>query len=86
MSFYEKLQNPKNAIWTSILVTLVFGFMVIISQLISRYLIVPLGLNYLFELFISFSIQFSFAGFTCLVIIPLLLKTPQEITPYTDFL
>lgn len=63
MSLYEKLQNPKNAIWTSILITLVFGFMVIISQLISTYLITPLGLNYLLELFISFSIQFIFAVF-----------------------
>jgi membrane protease YdiL (CAAX protease family) len=86
MSFYEKLQNPKNAIWTSILITLVFGFMVIISQLISTYLISPLGLNYLHELSISFSIQFVFAGFTCLVMIPFLLKTPKGIRPYKDFL
>jgi membrane protease YdiL (CAAX protease family) len=86
MSFYEKLQNPKNAIWASILVMLVFGFMVIISQLISRYLITPLGLDYLPELFISFSIQFVFAGFTLLVMIPFLLKTPKEFKPYKDFL
>ncbi len=86
MSFYEKLQNPKNAIWTSILITLVFGFMVIISQLISTYLIIPLGLDYLPELFISFSIQFVFAGFACLFMIPFLLKTPKELKPYKDFL
>jgi len=86
MSLYEKLQNPKNAIWASILITLVFGFMVIISQLISRYLITPLGLDYLFELFISFSIQFIIAGFTLLVMIPFLLKIPTEIKPYKDFL
>ena len=86
MSLYEKLQNPKNAIWTSILITFVFGFMVIISQLISTYLITPLGLDYLFELFISFSIQFIFAGFACLVMIPFLLKTPKEFKPYKDFL
>lgn len=60
--------------------------MVIISQLISTYLIKPLGLNYLLELTISFSIQFMFAGFTCLVIIPFLLKTPKRIKPYKDFL
>ncbi|MFX1477506.1 MAG: CPBP family intramembrane glutamic endopeptidase [Promethearchaeota archaeon] len=86
MSIYEKLQNPRNAIWTSIFITLVFGFMVIISQLISRYLIAPIGLPYLFELSISFSIQFIFAGFTCLIMIPLLLKTPKEFKPYKDFL
>jgi len=86
MPFYEKLQNPKNAIWVSILITLVFGFMVIISQLISRYSIYPLGLDYLLELFISFSIQFIFAGFTCLFVIPFLLKTPKEVKPYRDFL
>ena len=86
MSFYEKLKNPKNAIWTSILVTLIFGFMVIISQLISRYLITPLGLDYLLELFISFFIQFIFAGFASLIMIPFLLKTPAEIKPYKDFL
>ncbi|NHJ40106.1 MAG: CPBP family intramembrane metalloprotease [Asgard group archaeon] len=86
MPFYEKLQNPKNAIWTSILIMLIFGFMVIISQLISRYLITPLALNYLFELFISFSIQFVIAGFTLLVMIPFLLKTPKDLKPYKDFL
>ena len=86
MSFYEKLQNPKNAIWTSILVTLIFGFMVIISQFISTYLIKPLGLDYLLELSISFSIQFIFAGFTLLILIPYLIKTPKDIKPYKDFL
>jgi len=86
MSLYEKFQNPKNAIWTSILITLLFGFMVIISQLISTYLITPLGLYYVLELFISFSIQFIFAGLTLLVMIPFLLKTPKEIKPYKDFL
>ncbi|MFX1450528.1 MAG: CPBP family intramembrane glutamic endopeptidase [Promethearchaeota archaeon] len=86
MSLYEKLKNPKNAIWASILITLIFGFMVIISQLISRYLITPLGLNYLLELFITFFIQFIFAGFTVLVMIPFLLKTPTEIKPYMNFL
>ncbi|MEJ2250938.1 MAG: CPBP family intramembrane metalloprotease [Candidatus Lokiarchaeota archaeon] len=86
MSIYEKFQNPKNAVWTSILITLVFGFMVIISQLISTYLIVPLGLDYLAELFISFIIQFIFAGFACLVLIPFLFKTPKGIKPYKDFL
>jgi len=86
MTLYKILENPKNAIWVSILITLVFGFMVIISQLISTYLIIPLGLDYLFELYISFFIQFSFAGFSLLVIIPLLLKTPKSIKPYKDFL
>jgi len=60
--------------------------MVIISQLISRYLITPLGLAYLFEISISFSIQFIFAGFSLLVIIPFLLQTPKGIKPYKDFL
>jgi len=86
MSLHEKLEDPKNAIWTSILITLVFGFMVIISQLISTYLIIPLGLDYLLELYISFFIQFSFAGFSLLVMIPFLLKTPKSIKPYKDFL
>jgi membrane protease YdiL (CAAX protease family) len=86
MSFYAKLQDPKNAIWVAILITLIFGFMVIISQLISTYLISPLGWDYLVKQFISFFIQFSFAGFATLVMIPILLKMPKPIKPYKDFL
>ena len=86
MSFYAKLQDPKNAIWVAILITLIFGFMVIISQLISTYLISPLGWDYLVKQFISFFIQFGFAGFATLVGIPILLKMPKPIKPYKDFL
>jgi membrane protease YdiL (CAAX protease family) len=86
MSFYEKLQNPKNALGTSFFVMVIFGFMVIISQIISQYLIVPLGLDYIVELVISFVIQFTFAGLTCLIIIPFLLKVPQNSKPYKEYL
>ena len=43
-------------------------------------------MDYLATQFISFFIQFGFAGFATLVIIPILLKIPKPIKPYKDFL
>ena len=86
MKIYEIMNDPKNAVWVSFLVMFIFGFFMIVPRNLSIALLNVIELDFLVELTISFIIQFLFAGFACLILIPLLLGVPARIKPYRTYI
>ncbi len=86
MKLYETMNDPKNAVWVSFLVMVIFGFFMVVPRNLSIALLDIIELDFLLELTISFIIQFVFAGFACLVLIPLLLGVPTKVKPYRTYL
>jgi len=86
MKVNEKMNDPNNAIWVSILIMLFWGIFVIIPRYITAYFLDIIKLDYLTGLTISFLVQFLFAGITLLVLIPVLLGVPTTFKPYYGYL
>lgn len=86
MKVHEKMKDPNNAIWVSILIMLFWGIFVIIPRYFTAYFLDIIELDYLTELTISFLVQFLFAGITLLVLIPILLGVPTTFKPYYGYL
>jgi len=86
MKIHEKMNEPNNAIWVSILIMLFWGIFVIIPRYITTYFLDIIKLDYITELTILFLVQFLFAGITLLTLIPILLGVPTTFKPYHGYL
>ena len=84
--FQETLKDPKNAIWTSLLVMLLDGIFVIGPGYLIAFILEQTEWTYLTELTISFSVQFICAGITLLVIVPGILGVPTKLKPFKEYL
>jgi len=84
--FQDTLNDPKNAIWASLLVMLLDGIFVIAPGYLIALILEQTEWTYLTELTISFSVQFICAGLTLLVIVPGILGVPTKLRPFKEYL
>lgn len=86
MNIHDKMNDPKHAVWVSLLVMTFWGIFVIIPRNLAVILTEVTEFNYLTELAISFVIQFVSAGIAFLILVPLLLGVPTKISPFRSYL
>jgi membrane protease YdiL (CAAX protease family) len=86
MSIHDTMNDPKHAVWVSLLVMVFWGIFVIIPRNLVDILFEVTEFDYLTELIISFVVQFLSAGFAFLILVPLLLGVPTKISPFRSYL